>query len=439
MRKHSLLILIGVLNVVVSGQGYAASPVGKFEKRLSELQRHGECVELPQFGVSTHRNRNSDDVNIRLITELGAQIVRIQISWIDTERGGKFDFGEFDNIVRELRQKKKSIVLVLAYGHPDHTDGGWETGFPFVPRTPEQREAYFRYIQAVIEHFHGPDITYQVWNEPNIKLFWPPPDAVAYGKLLEGAAAAIRKIDPTATIISAGIANEQNRDGFLGNMIAATSLDQVNALAFHPYRQEGPENSLLDISEFENVAVKKNGSRPLWLTEWGYSESWFARTYPRDDISRRKAVMTARLMLTAAIAKVKAAIIYDLIDDGPDATNPEFKFGLYDYDFKPKEAAVAFRTLANLMAYCKTYRFEFNPARKVIIATFTSDMHISRIVWTYDATRNQEVCLEPGPSKEINLQDLSGKFVPFGSCRGSLNISVNVSESSGPLILTTGR
>ena len=56
--------------------------------------------------------------------------------------------------------------------------------------------------------------------------------------------------------------------------------------------------------------------------------------------------MTARLMLTAALARVKAAITYDLIDDGQDPGDQGSNFGLFDFDFKPKPAATAFYTIA---------------------------------------------------------------------------------------------
>ena len=224
-----LLILSVVINVLMINQIHAASPSGQFENRLTQLQRRGQCSELPRFGVSTHQGRNPDDVNIRLATDIGAQIVRIDITWADVEKVGSFRLKKIEHLINELRQKSKSIILILDYGHPDHTDGGLATGFPFVPRTPEQQDAFFRYAGAVVERFRGPDIAYEVWNEPNLQYFWPS-TARAYGALLKGAAASIRKIDPKATVLAAGIANMESRDSFVREFIAATNLEQVDAL-----------------------------------------------------------------------------------------------------------------------------------------------------------------------------------------------------------------
>jgi hypothetical protein len=263
--------------------------------------------------------------------------------------------------------------------------------------------------------------------------------ATAYGALLKGAVASIRKVDPKATVLAGGIANMDNRDQFMRELIATTSLDQVDALAFHPYRKDGPENSLLDIVEFEIAAAADSQQRPVWLAEWGYSESWLAREYPSDDVRGRQAIMIARLMLTAAIAKTKAAILYDLIDDGPDSSHPDFTFGMYDYKFRAKKAALAFRTLTNLMSNCETYSFEFDPVRKVITAAFANKSHISHVLWTYDYGHGQEICFPSGSSKKAHLFDIYGKQMPTESCHGSSDIKLKVLENYGPLILTTER
>ena len=433
-----LLTLIGSLSVIALTHANAVSPSGEFESQLSHLQRRGACSELPLFGVSTHRGRNSDDVNIDLISKLRAQVVRIQIPWIDVEINGKFDFGKFDYLVQGLRQQKKTILLVLAYGHPDHTNGGWKAGFPFVPSTFEQREAYFAYLQAVVEHFHGPDIAYQIWNEPNIKKYWTLP-AADFGTLLRDATEAIRKLNPTAMVVAAGIANERNRDEFVREMTSTIGPDQIAAFAFHPYRQDGPENSLLDIATFENVSGAARQRRPIWLTEWGYSETWLSRTYPLDNLRDRQAVMTARLMLTAAVAGAKAVLLYDLIDDGFDANNPEARFGLYDYEFHAKKSALTFQTMTDLMSNCDTYNFAFDPVQKTITATFTGNSRISHAIWTYDSRYNHNLCFSVGNSNVTHLFDLSGTTIPIEYCTSSSNIKLRLREDFGPLILTTDR
>jgi hypothetical protein len=410
------------------------SPTGHFQQRLLELQRQGSCADLPQFGVNTHRGRNPDEVNVSLISQVGARMVRLEIPWIDLERHNQFNFSPFDHLVNKLRENRKSIVFGLAYGHPDHSDGRATNGFPLPPRTPEQREAYGRYAQAVAKQYHGPDIVYEIWNEPNLAGFWPPtPDVKAYGALLAETAKAIREVKPAATIISGGLANEHNPPQFLNELAQAGALGGLDGIAFHPYRTDAPEKSLHDMSEFEAAAIPF-GNPPLWITEWGYSDSWLAKS-ASGRVGERSAAMMARLMLTAALAKAKVVLVYDLIDDGTDPNDQESHFGLYDYDFKPKQAATAFRTLAGLMSDCNKYEFAVDPARNMVTAAFHFDGMVSYVVWTYATGYSRDICLAVPDLRPTDLKDISGNPLPLEQCVAASQVRLRIAEVSGPLIL----
>jgi hypothetical protein len=425
------LILFAITIAVVEAR--AVSPSGQFHERLMASQRSGECSELPEFGIGTHQNRNPDNVNLRLISGMHARIVRLDISWVVLEHQGQYDFAPYDSLIKNLRQLGKSIVLVLAYGHPDHSDGPANPVFALPPRTPEQRAAYGRFVQAVAKRYHGSDIVYEIWNEPNLDLFWPPTfDAKAYGELLGVAARAIRDVEPDATIIPAGLANENDPAQFLHTLASAGALRDVDGISFHPYRQDGPENSLSDIAEFESAAVGRP-DQPLWITEWGYSEAWLAKGGP--DSRQRQAVMIGRMMLTAALARAKALLVYDLIDDGTDPHDQESSFGLYDYDFNPKVSAMAFRTIADLMSGCSTYEFKADGARHTITAAFHIGTGVSFVIWTYEPGRPLEICFTTPDTHPVELTDISGNHLPLETCGSPSQIRLALSEVAGPVIL----
>jgi len=390
-------------------------------------------MELPQFGVNIHRGRDPDNINLALISDVGARIVRTEIPWIDVEQHGLYEFGAFDNTIDALRQSGRSIILGLAYGHPDHSDGPANPVFALPPRTPEQRAAYGRYAQAVAKRYHGQDIVYEIWNEPNLDLFWPPAlDVKAYGELLDETVRAIRDVEPDATIIPAGLANENDPARFLHSLASAGALRSVNGISFHPYRQDAPENSLYDIAKFESAAVGR-ADQALWITEWGYSEAWLAKS--GQDTRRRQAVMISRLMLTAALARVKALLLYDLIDDGTDPHDQESSFGLEDYAFNPKVSAAAFRTIADLMSGCSTYEFKADEARHTITATFHIGAAVSFVIWTYEPGRPLDICFATPDTHPIELADILGNRLPLESCGGPSQVRLTLSEVTGPVIL----
>jgi hypothetical protein len=428
-----LQVLLIFLLIAAAVFGTEAEPLsGALQQALPQLGQQGSCKELPQFGVGIHPRRNPDDINVGLVSDVGARMVRFDISWMEVERQNHYNFGSYDHLISKLRESGRSIVLLLDYGHPDHSDGTGENGLPLPPRTPEQRAAYSKFVQAVAARYNGPDIAYEIWNEPNIAWFWAPePDSTAYGKLLSEAVSAIREVEPAATIISGGLANMNDPPEFLHELAQAGTLDRLDGIALHPYRQDEPENSLYDITKFKNAVAEP---LPIWITEWGYSESWLAKL-DTSHVQQRLAVMTARLMLTAALAKAKAALVYELIDDGTDSKDQESNFGLYDYDLKPKLAATAFRTVAEIISACSTYEFRLDKTIDVVTATFHFDDFVSYIVWTYAAGRPREICFA-ADARRTQLQDVTGNRIAVQTCADS-RVELQVSESAGPLILQT--
>lgn len=116
------------------------------------------------------------------------------------------------------------------------------------PRTRAQRMAWGAYVSAIAERY-GPRGTfwtahpeiepmplraYQVWNEPNLPVYWRPAlDAAGYLRLVRLTRARLRAVDPTASIVLAGLP-----DSRLGTPI----LDYVRAI----YAQPGAR-SLFDV------------------------------------------------------------------------------------------------------------------------------------------------------------------------------------------------
>ena len=147
--------------------------------------------------------------------------------------------------------------------------------------------------------------------------------------------------------------------------------------------------------------------------------------------------MIARMMLTAALAKAaKAVMVYDLIDDGTDSHDQESSFGLFDYNFQPKEAAGVFRTIADLMASCDTYEFNADARRGVIFATFHAGASASYLIWTYKPGPPRNICFDAGAwAHPAVLRDLSGTGLSLQTCGGTTRVKLSLSDSSGPVIL----
>jgi hypothetical protein len=95
---------------------------------------------------------------------------------------------------------------------------------------------------ALAAHFRGRIDAYQVWNEPNLTREWAgyPPSPAGYVRLLAACAEAIRRADPAAIIISAGLSPTGTRDltampdeEFLWKLYAAGGGEYFDVLGVH--------------------------------------------------------------------------------------------------------------------------------------------------------------------------------------------------------------
>ncbi|KYG64804.1 hypothetical protein AZI86_11405 [Bdellovibrio bacteriovorus] len=173
-------------------------------------------AKLPRFGVVTRDFRGNNtstpitpEQNLQMLHDIGAQMVRLDVAWAVVEKSvGVYDFSNLDRSFLPMRAKGLKLMLILDYGHPTHT-GAWNAP----PKTAAQLAKWSAYVTAVAEHYHGDDIMYEVWNEPNLSGYWGgSPSAAEYVAVLDAATAAIRAVRPEAYIITGGLspAGEEN-------------------------------------------------------------------------------------------------------------------------------------------------------------------------------------------------------------------------------------
>src|SRR5204862_7092801 len=110
-------------------------------------------------------------------------------------------------------------------------------------------------------------------NGPNTPNFWAPePDPAAYVDLLRGAASAIRAVDPTAEVVTAGLPASDRGiplTTFLDGMYDASVRGAFDTLAIHPYASH--PSGVMDILRAARAEAARHGDsgRPIWATEFG--------------------------------------------------------------------------------------------------------------------------------------------------------------------------
>jgi hypothetical protein len=289
---------------------------------------------------------------MKLLSDAGFRWVRMDLKWDATEReAGQYDFAAYDRLMTALQPHNIHALFILDYGNPLY-DGGAP------PRTEATRQAFARWAVAAAKHFAGRGAIWEVYNEPNHSMFWPPqPNPQEYVDLALAVGRAFRTAVPEEKLI--GPATSEIDFDFLEHCFKAGLLDYWSAVSIHPYRRNDPETAAEDYCRLRQLIKTYAGDRviPIISSEWGYSAAW-----PNVN-EENQGELLARAWLTNVANGISLSIWYDWHDDGLDSNNPEHHFGTVsnayhdnrDPVYDPKAAYLAARALTTFLA---GYRFE---------------------------------------------------------------------------------
>jgi len=268
---------------------------------------------------------------IKMIADGGFRWIRMDFKWDATERErGRYDFSSYDRLLAALDLYNIHALLILDYGNPLYDNDA-------PPRTEIARQAFARWAVAAAKHFGGRGVIWEIYNEPNIKIFWPAqPNVDEYIALALAVGRAFRSETPNERLI--GPATAGIDFPFLEACFKAGLLDYWSAVSVHPYRNSDPESAANDYcrlrkmidtyrtargSERVSVSTASGSDRviPIVSGEWGYSSAW------RGMTEEKQGEMLAREMLTNLAYDISFSIWYDWRDDGADPNEAEHHFG----------------------------------------------------------------------------------------------------------------
>lgn len=344
VRFHRVVLLALVL-IITSGLLLPAST------------QHAQAAALPwqdkgqPFGVVAalgNRVRAEDvDAAVALMREAGVQWQREEIFWdrVQRERGGPFTwngdgsgFYDYDRTIGAQVAVGINVLGLLDY------NPAWFKGRN--PRPEEWIRDWGDFVYATVARY-GRDrgwIKYwELWNEPNLAgsgyesgLY----DVRDFVRLLEVGRAAAKAADPEAKIVMGGMASiwgtppsPYNYDYFHYLEMAARlgAWDFVDVIAIHPYRPDAPEGSIggraqgaqdfrTEMRHLDDL-LERYGSKPVWITEMGWSNSLSPYGVDQDT----QAFFLARFFILAIThPSIEKVFWYDFRND----TDPN---GPYEY------------------------------------------------------------------------------------------------------------
>ena len=172
----------------------------------------GLHMNSPEYGMQAFLwwRAETADRDLRLIDEAGFTWVKQICGWRDIEGAGKnqFDWERPDRIIQQV--EAHGLNLIARIDNQPAWAGG---GFPGIG-APDNLQDYADFVYAFASRYKGRVRAYQIWNEPNLAREWgeKAPDPAGYTAMLKAAYGAVKRADPQAMVISAGMAPTSRSD-----------------------------------------------------------------------------------------------------------------------------------------------------------------------------------------------------------------------------------
>jgi hypothetical protein len=274
----------------------------------------------------------------------GVRVVRQGFYWEWlTAADGSLDFTWPDRYVAAAEARGIRVLVVLAYDVPwIHEEGAPR---PSVPASAHGE--WLAYVRAVAARYRDRAFGFEVWNEPNHRLFWRGSRA-EFVALAAVTVPSLREVAPGVPVAVAGFSLLPT--DWLADLAAAGVVGAADAVSLHPYWIDA-EGALQQLTAARDWLAERRLERPLWLTEYGWPTGG---RYPTAVDLDAQAERLLRFQAGAAAAGVQAAWWYASLDGkDPDAVeepdDSEGFFGLAWPTAGDKPAARAFRVAAALL------------------------------------------------------------------------------------------
>ena len=246
-------------------------------------------------------NRVDFDRELGLMAANGVESLRVVFDWglaqpyaraadVPPDQRARFtrsaagvptDYGEMDRVVLAAARHGLGVLPVVFHAP------GWAARHPGeFGSPPAGTEPYARFVRALVRRYgprgtlaaENPDAgvpairRWQLWNEPNAVWFWKDqPFERDYVALLRAAAKEIRRTDPGARVVLAGLVNKSWKD--LAKIYRAGGRRWFDVVAIHPFTRK--VENILRILDYARQNMRRYGDarKPLVVTELTWTSS----------------------------------------------------------------------------------------------------------------------------------------------------------------------
>lgn len=338
---------VGLADTLRSGAGAATS------------LRSGYGMSDPAAAVAEPAVR---DAYLDGVKSMGMRWVRTDLAWkyLQPTKGGAYNWAIYDGFVRAAAQRGIQVIGILDYAPDWAAAPDCNVTQGLCP--PASLSQFNSYVNATVRHYKALGVrTWEVWNEPNIALFWgPKPNAATYTSLLKNSYNTIKSIDSGAVVISSGLAPADTTDttaapeDFLRAVYANGGKRYFDAVGAHPYSYPAAPGDTDPWSGWQRMVNMHNimqangdGAKKVWATEVGaptngpgVMASQYDRKYAQYpdhvDEAFQAYILSQAVAVFRSYSWAGPMLFYDYRDLSTATTTNENFFGILRFDGSQK-------------------------------------------------------------------------------------------------------
>ena len=240
-----------------SDSGPTAVPTQAVAAPTTQLVENGRIASpSPTVHVFLWGNPDTTDRDLSLAKDAGFTWVKQRFEWRYLEKQGAdtFEWQEPDRVIDAINRAGLGIVARVD-NQPEwaRADGIFPASGP-----PDNLQDWTDYLKKFTQRYKGKVQAYEIWNEPNLSREWgnAAPNAQAYTEMLRASYEIIKKNDPGALVISAGLSPTSEMSDrargditFLREMYQAGAQPYFDILGVHaPGFKAPPETDPAEIA-----------------------------------------------------------------------------------------------------------------------------------------------------------------------------------------------
>ncbi|MBA2764030.1 MAG: cellulase family glycosylhydrolase [Thermoleophilaceae bacterium] len=316
-----------------------------------------------EYGLQAERlgSQTLSEAEVHRMRQARVDFIRTPFEWEIAQGSGpdqEYDFTNFDRLMDWATEGDLPQIEILPtlIGTPSWVKGAKTNNYP--PTTPQDLERWADFVTAIVDRYgkNGPIEAWQVWNEPNLNNFWDgTPNVREYAKFLDFTDKAIRRGDPSALTVLAGMPQRPDapkpQAEYLEPLYKVKGVkNDFDVVATHPFANTKRQliESVQLIRDLMDDAKDKN--TPLWITETGFASAGPPHPFRRTPAGQAKILEQVLTDLRSKSRRLKLEKVVwfswrDADTDPPIAeSNNRWQTysGLFTFGGEPKPAWPAF-------------------------------------------------------------------------------------------------